>query len=188
MAGTLLSVTVDDLQARAGAHRLRQADTRDLVRQLGEYLLRSTKDRFKKENQKAPDGTPWQPLKPRYARRKKYNKDRILTLRGFLQRSFRYQPEGDAAAVVGSNHETAAVHQLGAIIEKLAHSRRQRYRSVAGRTLFAGKRHKNATERWVTVPAHQVKIPARPMVGISTQDEIELADIVRDWLKALDGA
>ena len=73
MAGTRLTFTIDDARARAMLARLGQPGTGDLLPQLGEYLQRSTTERFEEGNQKAPDGTPWQELKPRYAQRKKYN-------------------------------------------------------------------------------------------------------------------
>ena len=57
-----------------------------------------------------------------------------------------------------------------------------RYRSVAGRVLFAGKKHKRATERAVTIPVHFVKIPARPFLGLSAEDDREISRIIREWL------
>ena len=182
MAGTRLTFTIDDARARAMLARLGQPGTGDLLPQLGEYLQRSTTERFEEGNQKAPDGTPWQELKPRYAQRKKYNKDRILTLRGYLGNYIRYRITGPGTVEVGSNRKYAAIHQLGGTIEQHAQSRKMRYRSVAGRVLFAGRRHKKVTERWVTRGAYQVNIPARPFLGISTADDAEIRRIILDWV------
>ena len=54
-----------------------------LLAQLGEYTLRTTRDRFK--TQTGPDGTAWAALQPWYKKEKSQNKNRVLTLRGFLR-------------------------------------------------------------------------------------------------------
>ena len=181
MAGTHITITVDDAQARAMLERLGEPGTQDLMPRLGEYLQASTQKRFK--SQTAPDGTAWAPLQPRYARRKKYAKDKVLTLRGYLRRGIRYQVTGAAEVEVGSNTKYAAIHQLGGSIDQNAQSRKMRYRSVAGRVLFAGRKHKRGvTERWVTRGAYQVNIPARPFLGISTEDDKEIRSVILDWV------
>lgn len=181
MAGTHITITVDDAQARAMLARLGEPGTQDLMPRLGEYLQASTQKRFK--SQTAPDGTAWAPLQPRYARRKKYAKDKVLTLRGYLRSGIRYQVTGAAEVEVGSNTKYAAIHQLGGSIDQNAQSRKMRYRSVAGRVLFAGRKHKRGvTERWVTRGAYQVNIPARPFLGISTEDDKEIRSIILDWV------
>lgn len=180
MAGTHIAVTVDDAQARAMLERLGEPGTQDLMPRLGQYLQDSTQKRFK--TQTAPDGTPWAPLQPRYARRKKYAKDKILTLRGYLRDGIHYQVKGDAEVEVGSNTKYAAIHQLGGAIDVPARQATVRYRSVAGRVLFSGKKNKRATERQVTIPAHQVSIPARPFLGVSSEDDREIRTIISDWV------
>ena len=181
MAGTHIKSTVNDAQARAMLARLGEPGTDDLMPRLGEYLQASTQKRFK--SQTAPDGTAWAPLQPRYARRKKYAKDKILTLRGYLRGGIHYQVTGAAEVEVGSNTKYAAIHQLGGSIDQNAQSRKVRYRSVSGRVLFAGKKHKKGvTERWVTRGAYQVNIPARPFLGISAEDDKEIRSIILDWV------
>ncbi|AFU47309.1 phage virion morphogenesis protein [Acidovorax sp. KKS102] len=180
MAGTHIKSTVNDAQARAMLARLGEPGTDDLMPRLGEYLQASTQKRFKVQT--APDGTAWQPLQPRYARRKKYAKDKVLTLRGYLRSGIHYQVTGDAEVEVGSNTKYAAIHQFGGEIDMPERQASVRYRSVAGRTLFASKKHKRVTEKTVTVPVHFVKIPARPFLGISTADDSEIRDIVLNWV------
>ena len=182
MAGANLSVDVvitgPDTLARIDTA---MGNTAPLLAKIGEYLQDSTRDRFK--TQAGPDGTAWQPLQPRYQRRKKQNKDKILTLRGYLRSGIRYQVTGAAEVEVGSNTKYAAIHQLGGSIDQNAQSRKMRYRSVAGRVLFAGRKHKRGvTERWVTRGAYQVNIPARPFLGISTEDGKEIRSIILDWV------
>lgn len=180
MAGTHLTITVDADQVLAAHASQAAPDTGPLMPRLGEYLQRSTQQRFK--TQTAPDGTPWAPLSERYAKRKKQNKDKILTLRGYLRRYIHYQVQDDHTVEVGSNQKYAAIHQFGGTIAQAPQSRKMRFRTDGGRTLFAGQRHKNAEERWVTRGAYQVEIPARPYLGLSTQDTSEIRDIIRAWL------
>ena len=181
MAGTHVTFTVDDRAVLDMLARQALPPGTDVMNRLGEYLQSSTEARFK--TQTAPDGSAWQPLQPRYAKRKKYAKDKILTLRGYLRSGIHYQVTGDAEVQVGSNTKYAAIHQLGGSIDQNAQSRKMRYRSVAGRVLFAGRKHKRGvTERWVTRGAYQVNIPARPFLGISTEDDKEIRSIILDWV------
>lgn len=182
MAGTRLTIDKAELD-RLNAFMAEQAarDTSGLMPRLGEYLQGSTQARFK--TQTAPDGTPWAPLQQRYARRKKYNKDKILTLRGYLRSYIHYQVPNAETVEVGTNTKYAGVHQFGGAIEQNPQSRKTRYRSVAGRVLFAGAKHKRGvTERWVERGAYTVKIPARPFLGISTADDKEIREIIMDWV------
>lgn len=181
MTGTRLTATVDDTQARALLARLGQPGTQDLMPRLGEYLQASTEARFK--TQTAPDGAPWAALQPHYAQRKKYAKDKILTLRGYLRGTLFHQVIDSNTVEIGSNRKYAAIHQLGGTIEQPPKSRRQRYRSVAGRVLFAGRRHsQGVTERWSTRSAYQVHLPARPFLGISNADDTEIRAIILNWV------
>ncbi len=181
MAGTRLIIDQAELN-RQNAFMADQAarDPSGLMPRLGEYLQGSTQKRFK--TQTATDGTPWAPLQKRYARRKRYNKDKVLTLRGYLRSYIHYQVTGGDSVEVGSNQKYAAIHQFGGEIDMPERQATARYRSVAGKVLFAGKKHKRATERAVTVPVHFVKIPARPFLGLSAEDDREISRIIRDWL------
>lgn len=181
MAGTHFTLTVDDAQARALLQRLGEPVAADLMPRLGEYLQRATQDRFK--TQTAPDGTAWQALQPDYAKSKKYNQDKVLTLRGYLRRGIHYQVTGPTEVEVGSNTVYAAAHQFGHSFVVNAHSRVQRFRSVAGRVLFAKATHKRGVvEKRVTTGAYMVNVPARPFLGVSGADEQALREIVLQWV------
>ena len=181
MAGTRLTIDKAELE-RLSALMAEQAarDTSGLMRRLGEYLLESTQRRFK--DQVKPNGEKWKELDERYARRKKRNKDKVLTLRGYLRSYIHYQIPDAQTVEVGSNQKYAAIHQFGGEIDKPERQATVRYRSVAGKVLFAGKKHKRATERAVTIPVHFVKIPARPFLGLSAEDDREISRIIREWL------
>ncbi|WP_051603248.1 phage virion morphogenesis protein [Simplicispira psychrophila] len=81
-----------------------------LLAQLGEYALRTTTERFR--TQTAPDGTAWAKLTPRYQREKPRNKNRILTLNGYLRGQMAVQVN-EKSVQVGSNSIYAATHQFG---------------------------------------------------------------------------
>lgn len=180
MTGTHVLITVDDLVERQMLDRQAQSATGNLMPRLGEYLQESTQNRFK--TQTAPDGTAWAALKPAYARRKKYNNDKVLTLRGYLRSGIHFQVSGPNEVEVGTDSKYGAIHQFGGQIDKPERQATVRYRSVAGKILFAGNKHKRVIERAVTIPAHQINMPARPFLGISPADDREIRDIILDWV------
>ncbi|MFK3859296.1 phage virion morphogenesis protein [Pseudoalteromonas rhizosphaerae] len=109
---------------------------------VGEHLMLTHRDHF--DEQHSPDGDPWQPLSPDYAKRKKKNKDKILRLNDILRDTFAYNV-GDESLEFGTNMEYGAIHQFGGtsdMIPRLA------------------------------------AIPARPFLGLSTDDEKEVIEIM----------
>lgn len=129
-----------------------------LFEQMGEVLLDIHRTRFKL--QKAPDGTLWKPLSDWYKDSKKYNQDKILTLRGHLRGTLRYQAS-DTGVVFGSDRPYAAIHQFGGTVT----AKNAKALNVQGR------------------PVKSVTIPARPWLGLSADDEQRLIEIARKHLK-----
>lgn len=112
MAGARFALDTSALKPLEARVRIMASmDTSALMPRLGEYLLRSTQDRFK--TQTAPDGTTWEALAPRTAKRKKYNPDKVLTERGFLRKGIAWQVLNKTTVEVGSNLRYAATHQFG---------------------------------------------------------------------------
>ena len=112
MAGTHFSLTTTGLDPlRQRLQVMAELDTASLMPRLGEYLLASTQERFNTET--TPNGTAWQALQPRTLKRKKYNKNKVLTQRGFLRKNLRYQILEKTTVQVGSHLEYAATHQYG---------------------------------------------------------------------------
>lgn len=115
MAGARISIEFEtgpaiDLLRKLGEH---VDDLTPLFGQIGEYLKDSTTRRF--EAQESPDGTPWAPLSPAYARRKKKNADKILVLDGVLRDYTAYNPE-PRSLEFGTGLQSkdyAASHQFG---------------------------------------------------------------------------
>lgn len=126
--------------------------------EMGEELLAIHFARF--SAQKAPDGTPWQPLKDWYRESKKKNADKILTLDGHLSGTLRYQAS-DSGVVFGSDRPYATIHQFGGTIT----AKNAKALNVQGR------------------PVKSVAIPARPWLGLSADDEQRLLEIARKHLK-----
>lgn len=190
MAGSRIDVEIDALDTPAAIARLESAlnNPKSLLRELGDYLIDSTKDRF--GAQTAPDGTPWQALTPRYLKRKHRNKDKILTLRGYLRSTIAYQLEGQGTVAVGSALKYAAIHQLGGTIERKERQaeifRRQNKAGKLSR-LFTKKKNKTAVATKVTIGAHTIAMPARPFLGLSEADRASLSERTQDFLRGLLG-
>ena len=136
-------------------------DPSPLLAELGEYGLRSTRARFK--TQTAPDGTAWAGLETWYKREKSRNKNRILTLDGYLRSRMTWQFAGDRTVEIGSNLPYAAVHQFGATIKPRA----------AKVLMFRGHVAKSVT------------IPARPYLGLSDEDRSEIVGRTLEWLQRI---
>jgi phage virion morphogenesis protein len=139
-------------------------DMSELMADIGEYLVESTKRRFVEG--KGPDGAPWAPkseaTKEAYRRRKDPAPDRPLWgPSGRLRREVFAQP-GPRSVEVGSSLIYAAVQQFGAA------------RGAFGRTKGGA-------------PIPWGAIPARPFLGLSAEDDANLADIVEEWLEGLAG-
>lgn len=151
-------------------------DPRRMYLDMGEHLLATTQQRF--STQSAPDGSPWQALTPAYQRRKRKNKNRILVLDAYLKNLLRYQATSDEL-LVGSDRPYAAIHHLGGTIEIAARSqqayfRRDKNGDVGQR--FVKKARSNFAQR-ITIGPYTITIPARPFLGISTNDEQILLEI-----------
>lgn len=113
MAGTKIEIDSNTDLVIAEVQQIlnRTQDLRPAWRDIGEYLLKSTDDRF--DAQKSPDGTPWAPLSEWYRETKPQNQDKILVLDGYLRGLNRYQVENNTFEF-GTNRLYGAVHQFGA--------------------------------------------------------------------------
>jgi len=184
MAGATFVFTFDSQRATESLGQAYQAlaNPAELQRDIGEYLLRSTRNRF--NEQAAPDGTPWQALSPAYQKRKSKNKDKILTYNGYLRGvGLSYQLDG-ADVLVGSNRPYAAIHQFGGDIAIAARSQYAFFHQAPDGSvgnLFVKKKKSNFAQR-VTIGAHTIHMPARSFLGLSVADEEELMQLGQDHL------
>ena len=129
-------------------------DATPLMRDIGEHLLNTTRDRF--DSQTDPDGNPWAPLSDDTKRRKKRNADKILTRDGDLRGNLAYRTGRDAVEI-GSPSIYAGTHQHGAL------------KGAFGTTSRGG-------------PIPWGDIPARPFLGLSEADRAEIEELARDYL------
>lgn len=199
MAGARLQIeSTSPLVAQALRRAAAQLDDpTPLYRDLGEGLLPLTKRRF--ATQTGPDGRAWKRLSPRYQKRKPYNKDKVLTLRGFLGRQLAYQASAEGL-LLGSNRKYAAIHQFGGEISIAARSQKakfrikangarmsqadrgERFRNAGKLNVFAKRSSKRAETRNVTIGAYKIRMPARPFLGVSTRDRQLIAEVTAAWI------
>ncbi|WP_333822853.1 phage virion morphogenesis protein [Pinisolibacter sp.] len=165
MTGVLIEVddaAVIDALARLGAAG---DNPHGFLENIGEILLKSTRERFRTETD--PEGKPWAPLNPLYAAGKKAG-TKILEASGQLASTIVYQI-AESALVVGTNRPHARVHQFGATIVP---------KSGAALVFSMGGE---------TIRAKSVTVPARPFLGVSTEDRERIVEFADDFFADLAG-
>ena len=122
---------------------------------IGEYLLRSTRERFVSKT--APDGSPWAPLSDVTVKRKTRGADSILLESGELFQGLNFNAGPDFAEA-GS---------------PLAYADTMQHRAAQGEF--------GANSRGGPIPWGN--IPARPFVGLSNDDREEVEFIIADYIR-----
>lgn len=128
-----------------------------MLKDIGEYLVISTKDNFDKE--KTPDGDDWTALSPNYLKYKKPNPGKILQRRGDLYRQIFSQVNNNELAV-GTDRIYGALMHYGAAQGQFGKSPKKNLDLPFG------------------------DIPARNWLGIGKNDEEEIYLIIQDHLTA----
>ena len=161
MAGAKITIEplgLDEVRETLGRMADAGQDLTPAMRDIGEHLLRTTRDRFRTERD--PDGAQWQPLTDATKKRKRKNAHRIGTEDGNLSGQLAYRAAPDEV-MLGSPLVYAGTFHFGA--KKGAYG---------------------STSRGSPIPWGD--IPARPFVGLSGDDRIEILVIIRDhFLKEL---
>ncbi len=165
--------------------KLRGDDQEVVFAQMGEYLMRSTRERAAREE--GPDGAKWRALSPAYARQK--GKKRPGVPMGkfdfhMLGDQFAYQVDTQGL-LLGTNAPYGARFHFGGTSHHAAHSRKLAFGKdrANGMKTFARAGSKDVDhEKWATVEAYDVTQPARPWLGVSKADEEELQAIVMDHI------
>ena len=184
MAGARIEVDVKVPSLEQAARELDGPGLRLLLTDIGEYVLRSTRDRAQREI--SPDGTPWVALSPRYQRWKDRKRPGVPKLKfdfHMLGDQLSSKVAGDSV-LVGTNAKYGAIHQFGGTVDHPARQsavffKRDRGGQVGNR--FVKKGRSNFAQR-AMIPAYKVRIPARPWLGLSIEDEDEVAAIVQQHL------
>jgi phage virion morphogenesis protein len=192
MVGVSVRIDIEDRLALAAlqAAAAGLGDLGPVMRDIGEALMASSQDRF--DAQVSPSGAAWAPLRPstlRARRAKKISGTKILIARGDLKGLIRYQLDGQSGVLVGTDRQYGAVQQFGADIQQYARSQRARFKATkvtakdgTERTVNRFAKRGKGKVRWVTIGEHVVKIPARPFLGVSAADQVEILAIIADHL------
>ena len=153
-----IDIDIDDGAIAAAMNRalIAARDLTPVMRDIGESLLNSTRDRF--TSQTAPDGSDWAKLSDEYKARKKRNRGKIGTLRGHLRGTLAYDAGRDRVAV-GSPRIYAGTFHFG-----------------------AAKGAYGKTRRGVPIPWGD--IPAREFVGLSDDDREDVLEALHDHIAA----
>lgn len=151
-----IRVDLNDERVRRAVRRVIAAgiDMHQVTGSIGELLLRSTRERF--DTERSPEGVPWAPLSEATKRRKRHNRDKVLTERGYLRGGLNFR-HGRDYVEIGSDRIYASTHQFGA--EKGAFGS-----TGSGRPIPFGD------------------IPARPFLGVSDDDEAEIRVRIADFI------
>lgn len=118
MAGAKIEIQFDDAAALAsldGAQQvLSPAGFKATLQDIGEYMLRATRDRAATES--GPDGSAWPALSPRYAARKQKLRPGVPMLKfdnHMLGDMLSYQLADDQTLLIGTNAPYGATQQFG---------------------------------------------------------------------------
>ncbi len=193
MAGARVEITRNTASPKLKrlAARLHGEGRQLLFADMGEYLLRSTRERAAKQID--PGGNKWRALSPDYAKWKAKKRPGVPILKfdfHMLGDQLSYEA-GQDELLVGTNAPYGAIHQFGGTVHRAAHSRKLAFGKDKPNRMkvFARAGSKDVDhEQWATVDAYDVTLPARPWLGLSQEDDTELLAIVVDHLgEALDG-
>lgn len=189
MAG--VSFVIDDEEALGALGRLERAvaNPAAALNAVGAHFVFSTQRNIEKET--APDGQRWRPLSPRTAE-KRVGRGRNARKRGYstmlrvtarLYQSISYQvvPGG---VEWGTNLVYGRIHQLGGTIDMQPRQGTVTLKNIRRRgNRFVRAGAKGAQSRVVSIKGHQVKVPARPYLGVSAYDRQALPEIVTEHLR-----
>lgn len=153
-----LTITRDEISAALARIGAALADPTDLMQDFGEYLITSTTDRF--PTGKAPDGSVWAAKSPVTIAAQGGRKTNRLDTRPL------FGPSGSLSSTI--NYE--------------AFSDRVEWGSPM---VYAAMQQFGGTKS--AFPHLWGDIPARPFLGISPEDEVNLLDICAEWLEGAAG-
>jgi phage virion morphogenesis protein len=163
-----VDVTTDDLSLALAGLGEAYSDLTELMQTIGDDMVNSTEENFKEGRD--PDGTPWAPRSPvtlaQYAARgEKPKGGPLVGVSKALSGTISYEARSDGVEW-GSNMIYAAVMQFGA--------KQGAFGARIGKD-------KNGRDYFMTMPWGD--IPARPFLGIGTEDEKAILEAIEDYLK-----
>ena len=171
----MIEVEINDAQIRSAFASLQAAliDMSPAMDEIGQTMVLSTKARMQQGI--SPDGTPFAPRSAvtlaRYAAEGRKYGPKPLWLTRTMQQNIAHAAMPDSVSW-GSNAIQAAVMHFGA--------EQGEFGAAIGRTKPSGKRPKS--QDYFT-PLPWGNIPARPFVGVSEQDRVDITAIIGEWLE-----
>lgn len=176
--GVAITIGAADVTFVLGSMAVRLDDQRGMWDEIGASVETSARYRITDSNV-APDGNPWPP-----SIRVLLHGGKTLYKDGDLQRTITHNvlPQG---VEIGSDLAYARIHQLGGVIKRQPRMQTI-YRSYDAKKdelshRFVKKRASNfATDHHVE--SYEIRIPARPYLGLADDDRYEIRDIVLDWV------
>lgn len=183
--------------------KLGSQDRRQLMDGLGQELEGQTRKRLNQPRGRevGPNGAAWPRWSDEYAETRHPN-HRMLQNEGRLLDSITHRSTEDSAAV-GTNVVYAAIHQFGGVTKRAARKTTIRLRTTQkGELLRQGKEgplanlavfarskgaraHKRIREMVVDVPEHEIDVPARPFLGVSTSNARDLERLASDYFRSM---
>lgn len=165
MPGVQFHFHLDDYAALDALERVAVGaiDLEPLMKDIGQSILASTIERIAVTNE-APDGAPW----PQSFRAQEKGGPTLFET-GHLLSTLNSEPFGNQV-VVGSNLPYAGIHQTGGTIRPRNEDRLS-FKLADGSFASVG----------------EVTIPARPYLGISQTDEIEIGELTTAFFDSLLG-
>lgn len=161
--GISFSLRLDNTATQEALTRLEAGaqDMTELMDDIGARLVAGAVERISMTNV-SPDGVPW----PK-SLRAQLEGGTTLVKSGLLKETINSHPQRDQVQV-GTNEIYAAIHQFGGTITPKT-SGKLRFTLADGRVAYAG----------------EVTIPARPYLGISTDDENEIGELTAAYFNRL---
>lgn len=156
MSSVTVRVEGDLSSLLARLKNLSDVKKRSALSAAAEGIRTSTVERF--QSQRDPDNRPWEP-----SIRAVGTGGKTLIETASLMTSIRAESDS-SGATVGTNDIRAATHQFGA--ERTIRAKRGKYLTFK----VGGK--------WRRVESVRINIPARPFLGISEEDELEIKEII----------
>lgn len=169
--GATLELKIDERELKKLVERARQVlgrrpSFKPLLSAIGLEMVTSTGRRF--ETGTAPDGSRW----PRSLAALQEGRQTLIKT-GRLRDSITYNATSTDVEV-GTNVEYAPPHQFGATIPPhTIRARRARALRIPGIGFRRSVKHPGST------------VPARPFLGLSTQDETIIHNITEDWMRKI---
>lgn len=181
MTGVAMSVTLFDAPLRnavAGLRAFPEERMTPFLDAVGAAMESSTIRRF--DAQQGPGGVLWAPSK-----RAKKEGGKTLIKSGRLRLSQIYNVLQNAVEW-GTNVIYAAMQQFGGTIRSYARSQETFHKRDRDGSLKPGfvKKSRADFARRVTLPEYDIRIPARPYVGVDKGDEQEITTIAERHLGA----